>query len=107
MEQVFGIRPIRLYQPSKPIRDPAYRAFVRKLPCVACGRTRRIEACHTGPHGFGQKASDLNCIPLCDRCHPRFDADPRGEAERCKIDVAALVKQLNGFWFEKLNGGAA
>jgi hypothetical protein len=107
IQSISGIGCPRLYEPSKPVRNPEYLKFIRKLPCSACGSTRRIEAAHTGPHGMSQKASDLQCIPLCDRCHPRFDADPRGEAQRCRIDVPALVSKLNRFWFEKLNGGAA
>ena len=48
----------------KPIRHPKYLRFVRGLPCAVSGRTWGIEAAHTGAHGLGQKASDLDTIPL-------------------------------------------
>ena len=63
---------------------------------------------YTGAHGFGHKASVLNCIPLCARsCHREYDQNPRLFAARMKIDVPGVVSKLNTFWFEKLNGGAA
>lgn len=49
----------------KPLRDPAYRKFVRGLPCAICGKFWGVEAAHTGPHGISQKAPDTSCIPLC------------------------------------------
>jgi len=51
---------------------------------------------------MGQKSCDLTCIPLCRRCHDEFDADPRGFAERNKLDIAALIEQFNRFYFEKV-----
>ena len=62
MQNVFGIGSAKLYQPSKPVRNPAYRAFIRRLPCAACGKTRYIDCAHTGPHGVGQKSSDRKGI---------------------------------------------
>jgi hypothetical protein len=53
----------------KPMRDRRYLAWIRTLPCVVCGSTRRIEASHTGPHGLGQKSPDSSAIPLCYRHH--------------------------------------
>ncbi len=107
IQPISGIHSPRLYQPSRPVRNPQYRAFIRRLPCVACGSTRRVEAAHTGPHGIGQKASDLQTIPLCPYCHQKFDANQHGFAEHTGFSVPALVMRLNQFWFEKLNGGAA
>ena len=108
MERVFGIGLQMIYHGARPVRDPEYRRFIRSLPCAACGKSRFIDCCHTGPHGLSQKASDLDCLPFCARpCHGLFDADLRGFAERKKIDVDGLIRTLNAFWFEKLNGGAA
>lgn len=58
-------------QSRKPIRHPAYLRFVRGLPCAVSGRTWGIEAAHTGPHGLGQKANDLDTIPLAREFHTR------------------------------------
>jgi hypothetical protein len=108
VNKILGINTPRLYQPSQPVRDPAYRRFIRSLPCAACGKSRFIDCAHTGPHGLGQKASDLDCIGLCARsCHHEFDADPYGFAANHKMDIPALIREQNAFWFEKLNGGAA
>ena len=97
----------RLYQPSKPIRDPLYKRFVKRLPCQNCGKTWNIDPCHTGPHGASQKSSDLSCIPLCRRCHDLFDADPRGFTQKNRMDVPALIAKLNQFYCEKLKGQVA
>jgi hypothetical protein len=107
VQQVFGIRSERLYQPSKPVRDPLYKRFIKRLPCCACGKSWNVDPAHTGPHGTSQKSSDLSCIPLCRKCHDAFDAAPRDFAELKRLDVPALIAKLNQFWFEKLNRGAA
>jgi hypothetical protein len=39
-----------MYQSQKPAKDEAYKRFVRRLFCLACGATFGIEAAHTGPH---------------------------------------------------------
>lgn len=62
------------YRREKPARNEAYLAFLRRLPCAACGSARLVEAAHTGPHGLGQKSADVDAIPLCFHCH-RGDAD--------------------------------
>jgi hypothetical protein len=59
-------------------RDPGYLAFLRRLPCVVCGATRRIEAAHVragysiagwAPTGMMQKPDDARAVPLCATCH--------------------------------------
>lgn len=62
---------------SKPGRNPLYREFVRSEPCLlaALGNCRgEVEAAHSGPHGTGQKADDLTCLPLCGIEHHREGA---------------------------------
>ena len=103
----FRIQPGALYQGSKPIRDPDYRRFVKRLPCMACWKTWNVDPCHTGPHGIGQKSCDLTCIPLCRRHHDEFDANPLKFAARYKLDIPALVRKLNEFYVTKLGGKAA
>ena len=66
----FGIRSERIYTPSRPVRDAEYLRFIRGFPCACCDSRRGIEAAHMGPHGMGQKSSDLSAIPLC-RMHHR------------------------------------
>jgi hypothetical protein len=49
-------------------------AFVRQLPCVACGKAAPSEAAHvrTGTDGgVGMKPGDRYAVPLCNACHAR------------------------------------
>lgn len=96
----FGIRSERNYTPSKPSRDPGYLHFIRTLPCACCDSRRGIEAAHQGPHGMGQKASDLSAIPLCQLHHRRgpkayHKLGPVAFAETHQLDVTGLIVRLN------------
>jgi hypothetical protein len=49
-------------------------AFVRQLPCVACGKAAPSEAAHvrTGTDdGVGVKPADRYAVPLCTACHAK------------------------------------
>lgn len=107
MPQASQVTQRDIYQGRKPVRDPLYRQFIKRLPCVGCLKTWGIDPAHTGPHGLGQKACDLTCIPLCRRCHDAFDSDPRGFADAHGLDIAALIQQFNVFYFAKLKGQVA
>lgn len=53
--------------------DPKRLAWVRGQPCVACGREGPSEAHHhTHRRGLGQRASDVDAMPLCSGCHWDF-----------------------------------
>ena len=94
IERIFGIAG-SLYRGAKPARDDAYLKFIRKFPCLGCGRTSGIDACHTGPHGISQKASDLSCIPLCRKCHKLFDAAPRDWATKKDLLIPEIIQYFN------------
>jgi hypothetical protein len=52
----------------------AHLAFVRLLPCVACGKAAPSDAAHvrTGTDGgVGRKPSDRYAVPLCTTCHAK------------------------------------
>jgi hypothetical protein len=100
-EKVFGIRSKGLYHREKPVRDPLYRRFVKGFPCVVCKKTWGIDLAHTGPHGYGQKSSDLSCIALCRAHHDEYDANPVQFAETHQIDVSELVAQYQALWSER------
>ena len=55
----------------EPIRDPAYLAHIRSLPCAVCRREGETEAahCRLGWHTMGQKPGDDCVTPLCAPCH--------------------------------------
>ena len=55
-------------------RRVRHLAFVRQLPCVACGRAAPSEAAHvrTGTDGgVGMKPADRYAVPLCAACHAK------------------------------------
>ena len=55
-------------------RRQQHLAFVRQLPCVACGKAAPSEAAHvrTGSDGgVGMKPGDRYAVPLCTACHAR------------------------------------
>jgi hypothetical protein len=49
-----------------PARSESYRRWVASLPCIVCGIEGYSQAAHPNcGRGLGQKASDLECFPLC------------------------------------------
>jgi hypothetical protein len=53
-------------------RRGQHLAFIRQLPCVACGKAAPSEAAHvrTGTDGgVGIKPGDRYAVPLCTACH--------------------------------------
>src|ERR1700689_3438989 len=84
-----------------PPRDPAYRAWIRTLPCTICGAGWRVEAAPTGSDGgISMKPSDYSCIPLCRNCHTAakgaYHRIGKLAFERTSsINLQALVKALN------------
>src|SRR6516165_1767858 len=55
-------------------RRAEHLAFVRQLPCVACGKAAPSEAAHvrTGTDGgVGVKPGDRYAVPLCNACHAK------------------------------------
>ena len=95
----------------KPVRNPGYLRWIRSLPCVVCRTTYAVEAAHTGPHGLGQKSSDLSAIPLCGRHHRTADDSyhrlgPRRFAEVHQLDIRATVARLSEKPFIRVESGA-
>ena len=83
------------YEPRKPIKSPAYLRFLRRLPCAACGGTRRVEAAHCGPRGLGQKRDDKDALPLCMTCHRELhELGPLAFQGKYALDFAALIAKL-------------
>ena len=66
------------YVPAFPkparLKNPAYLAWVRRQPCIACGATS--QAHHTVTKGAG--GSDYRTVPLCWMHH----ADLHGQGEK-------------------------
>lgn len=87
-----------------PARNWKYRAWIRTLPCLVCGR-EPSEAAHTGSEGGLQlKASDYSCVPICMQCHTMApDSYHRlgrvGFEAVHQVDCRELVRRLNHDWF--------
>jgi hypothetical protein len=104
---VHGRKPARL-PASKPRngppRDEAYKAWIRTLPCSACGIEGRSEASHTGSDGgMSMKAEDYSCVPLCSNCHTQapgaYHRIGKRAFERAHgVCFAVEVRRLNAAW---------
>ncbi len=103
MYQVHGVRLPR--RRRKPRRGPdpadAYRAWIRQQPSCVSESTRNIEACHTGPHGLGQKSSGYTCIPLTHEEHMELHRiGPRRFQDKYRIDFEVITEGLFTEWSE-------
>lgn len=59
---------------KNPRRQPEHLAWLRKLPCLCCGRAAPSEAAHIriGTDGaMGRKPGDRFSVPLNTECHRR------------------------------------
>lgn len=90
---------------TQPFRSYPYRRWIASLPSAVSGLSP-CDPCHTGPHSFGAKASDLTCIPLTRSEHEAYDANPQEFSKKHDLDVPHLVKRLNRIWFEGRKQGA-
>src|ERR1035437_4727291 len=65
-----------------PPRDEDYKAWIRTLPCIACGIEGRSDAAHTGSDGgMSMKASDYSRPFVLRLPHPSTRrVPPRGQA---------------------------
>lgn len=107
VQEASQISPRPIYRAERPVRDLKYRALLRKLCCIVCGSYRGVEAAHFGPHGVGQKASDLDALPLCYRCHRVGQKSyhvlgARRFVEFHGLDVAAHQERIRKFYQEKV-----
>jgi len=98
VRKLMGIASRALYSAAPPVRDESYRRWIRSWPCIACATRRGIEAAHTGPHGIGQKASDLSCIPLCHAHHAEMHQGVRAFEAQYSVDVPQIVAEFNQIW---------
>lgn len=83
------------------IRDKNHLAFIRKLPCIVCGKSP-CEAAHIRTNsgaGTGIKPGDDRVVPLCTMCHKKQHATsevkfyyPYGGWERAVVLAKALYE---------------
>lgn len=85
---------------SAPVRDWKYRAWIRSLPCAACGCLRFVEAAHTGSDGgMRQKPGDYSTVPLCAVCHR---VGPRSYHQVGKLEFQTINRLDFGQLAERL-----
>jgi hypothetical protein len=93
-------------KPQRGEKRPAHLAFIRRLPCVICGRSPS-EAAHvrysdagTGHvSAVGQKPDDARTVPLCAHCHREGPQAQHRSGERVwwqahGIDPVELARRL-------------
>jgi hypothetical protein len=101
--------PRRASRPTRkgPPRDDDYKAWIRTLPCCACGVEGRSEAAHTGTDGgMSMKPSDYSCVPLCSDCHTQAPGayhrvGKRAFERRHGLSLAHIVTGLNRGWLAR------
>jgi hypothetical protein len=107
---VYGRKPPRRAStPTRkgPPRNEVYKAWIRTLPCCACGVEGRSEAAHTGSDGgMSIKASDYSCVPLCPDCHTQAPGayhrvGKRAFERRHGLSFAGVVDRLQREWYER------
>ena len=49
----------------KTMRSEPYKAFIRRLPCMICGRESQHHHEPLNGHGMGLKGPDNEALPLC------------------------------------------
>jgi len=72
------------------MKDKAWLAFVRELPCMSC-HLSPAEPHHVGTRGMGLKVPDSMVIPLCRECH-------RGHHDRNDPSVEWCRERLAQLW---------
>jgi hypothetical protein len=61
-----------------------------------------VDAAHIGPHGFGQKAPDTSCVPLCRTHHDEVHVIGRGRFEpKYGICFETIIEGLFTEWSER------
>ena len=91
------LRPKRLKPRRGRIADPAYRAWIRSLPCMVANRDCRggTDPNHVGQYGQA-RANDRNAVPLCRRHHDLYhEIHRRAFEERFGVSFAAAIQGLN------------
>lgn len=98
-------RPRRRKRPAG--RDPQYRAWILRQPCLVCRihgyrQCTRTEGHHPGPRGLGQKVPDRRQLPICTVHHRSgsVSAHVLGKkfAEYHGIDLEAAIRRLNALY---------
>ena len=96
---------------SKRWRSPTYLAFVRSLPCCACGGpatdAHHCIGLHWGLSGMGTTAPDSFAMPACRECHQAIHASPEMQARQPWWLTHTINRGLDHFTDEPIVGALA
>ena len=93
-----------------PERNKEYLEYLRKQPCLWCGKSNNIEAHHLRINGFGGvsiKPKDVYCVSLCKECHVNYHIHGSDKFfEDCKwitkyVDIVSFLKFNYLRWLNK------
>lgn len=84
-----------------PLRDPKYRAWLRRFCCMLRGQDNfrscdswQVDPAHTGRvNGMSSKAGDDTCLPLCRKHHAEYDSGRVAFEKKYGVDMKALAKE--------------
>ncbi|MGQ7247577.1 DUF968 domain-containing protein [Halomonas sp. V046] len=92
-------------------RSPAYLAFVRSLPCCACGGratdAHHVIGLHWGLSGMGTTAPDSFAMPACRECHRDIHTRPGMQARQPWWLTDTINRGLDHFTDEPIVGALA
>lgn len=86
-----------------PWRSKEYRSFVRSKPCLACGKPSIAHHEPLGETGWGTKAPDIYCLPLCPLCHiKRHNQGVKTFWDKLNVEPwREMLRLLNEFLVER------
>lgn len=85
-------------------RSPAHLAYVRRQPCLVCGRSP-VDAHHikfAQPKAMSRKVSDEFTVPLCRHHHDQLHRDPDEQNWWAVLDIDPLAVAA-ALWEESAN----
>ncbi|MCA0973428.1 DUF968 domain-containing protein [Halomonas denitrificans] len=92
-------------------RSERYLAFVRSLPCCACGGratdAHHVIGLHWGLSGMATTAPDSFSMPVCRVCHQAIHASPEMQARQPGLLTDTINRGLDHFTDEPIVGALA
>lgn len=100
--------PVRKRRPGPPrrgpMRDLAYRRWIRELICIVYGPGRLWEnlncvtaptdAAHTENNGMSSKGPDSSCVPLCRVHHREYDAGREAFERKYNVNMRQIAARF-------------
>ena len=62
---------------QSPVRSPKVLGFTRDQPCCVCDQPPPNDPHHLFGSAMSLKSSDIFTVPLCRKCHTKYEASPK------------------------------